>query len=71
MSENALSGINRREFLAMVAAAEGAFILGFSIPQRADAQTGPRPAWYQDPATPEINAWIVISPDDTVTIRIG
>src|SRR5262249_43673910 len=29
------------------------------------------PVWYEDPATPEINAWVVISPDDTVTIRIG
>src|SRR5213075_1706963 len=55
-----MSEINRREFLAMVAAAEGAFILGFSVPQQVNAQT-----------TPEINAWIVISPDDTVTIRIG
>src|SRR4029077_2309634 len=27
--------------------------------------------WYEDPATAEINAWIVISPDDTVTIRIA
>src|SRR5207249_8364329 len=66
-----MSGITRREFLAAVAAAEGAFILGFSVPQRAGAQTGPRPVWYEDPATPEINAWIAISPDDTVTIRIA
>jgi isoquinoline 1-oxidoreductase beta subunit len=55
----------------MVAAAEGAFILGFSVPQRANAQTASKPVWYEDPATPEINAWIVISPDDTVTIRIA
>ena len=27
--------------------------------------------WYEEPATPEINAWIVIAPDDTVTIRIA
>jgi isoquinoline 1-oxidoreductase subunit beta len=60
MSGSETSGINRREFLA-VAAAEGAFILGFWAPQQADAQS----------ATPEINAWIVISPDDTVTIRIA
>ena len=31
----------------------------------------PGAAWYQEPATPEINAWIVIAPDDTVTIRIA
>ena len=74
MSESDMSAINRREFLTTVAAAQGAFILGFWVPQGANAQAsqaGPRPVWYEDPATPEINAWIVISPDDTVTIRIG
>src|SRR5437879_11690612 len=41
------------------------------MPQKADAQTVPGAVWYEEPATPEINAWIVISPDDTVTIRIA
>ena len=63
--------VNRREFLATVAAAQGAFVLGFWIPQKADAQTVPGSVWYEEPATPEINAWIVIAPDDTVTIRIA
>jgi isoquinoline 1-oxidoreductase beta subunit len=71
MSENGLSDVNRREFLAMVAATQGAFILGFWVPSKANAQSGPRSVWYEDAATPEINAWIVISPDDTVTIRIA
>ncbi len=53
-------GMNRREFLATVAAAQGAFVLGFWVPRKADAET-----------TPEINAWIVIDPDDTVTVRIA
>ena len=70
MSENQ-SDVNRREFLAIVAAAQGAFVLGFCVPEQVNAQTNPRPSWYEDPKTPEINAWIVISPDDTVTIRIG
>ena len=65
------AGVNRREFLATVAAAQGAFVLGFWVPSRADAQTTANAAWYQEPATPEINAWIVIAPDDTVTIRIA
>jgi isoquinoline 1-oxidoreductase beta subunit len=64
--------VNRREFLATVAAVHGAFVLGFWIPQRADAQTRPAGGvWYEEPATPEVNAWIVVAPDDTVTIRIG
>src|SRR6478735_10695850 len=54
--------INRREFLATVAAAHGAFVLGVWMPQKADAQ---------GTTTPEVNAWIVIAPDDTVTIRIA
>ena len=27
--------------------------------------------WYRDAKVPEINAWITIAPDDTVTIRVG
>ena len=64
-------GVDRREFLATLAAAPGAFVLGFWLPSRADAQTASAAAWYEEPATPEINAWIVIAPDDTVTIRIA
>ena len=63
--------INRREFLATVAAAQGAFVLGFWMPQKAGAQTVRNSTWYQEPATPEINAWIVVAPDDIVTIRIA
>jgi isoquinoline 1-oxidoreductase beta subunit len=65
---------SRRDFLATSAA--GAFVLGFWLPPRA-ARAGESvapphgAAWYEDPAAPEINAWIVIAPDDTVTIRIA
>jgi isoquinoline 1-oxidoreductase beta subunit len=63
--------VNRREFLATVAAAQGAFVVGFWVPPRESAQTTSAGSWYQEPPTPEINAWIVIAPDDTVTIRIA
>src|SRR5213078_429099 len=67
--------VTRREFLATVAAAHGAFVLGFWMPDKTQAQTpSAKPsgaAWYEDPATPEVNAWIVVAPDDTVTIRIA
>src|SRR5689334_5083512 len=56
--------VTRREFLATVAAAQGAFVLGFWAPERASAQSA-------QTAAPEINAWIVIDPDDTVTVRIA
>jgi len=66
------SGMDRREFLAMAAAAKGAFVLGFWLPPKAARAQVPAGAdWYEDSATPEINAWIVIDPDDTVTIRIA
>jgi isoquinoline 1-oxidoreductase beta subunit len=74
--------VNRREFLTTVAAAQGAFVLGFWVPSRAAApfdslalaqgrQTSGDTASSADPAVPEINAWIVVAPDDTVTIRIA
>ena len=68
---------SRRDFLATSAA--GAFVLGFWLPPR-ETSAGENPpsspplrgrAWYEDPAAPEINAWIVIAPDETVTIRIA
>src|SRR5678815_4573444 len=70
------SDVSRREFLATVAAAHGAFVLGFWMPDRTQAQTPPvaKPSgavWYEAPATPEVNAWIVVAPDETVTIRIA
>src|SRR5678810_361392 len=69
--------VTRREFLATMAAAQGAFVLGFWMPEKVHAQTQtpastpPGAAWYEEPATPEVNAWIVVAPDDTVTIRIA
>ena len=39
------SHIDRREFLATLAAAQGAFVLGFWLPSRAEAQTTPGAAW--------------------------
>src|SRR5262245_27836994 len=62
------SNVDRREFLATIAAAHGAFVLGFWLPSRAEAQTT---SWYEEPSTREVNAWIVIAPDDIVTIRIA
>jgi isoquinoline 1-oxidoreductase subunit beta len=51
--------LSRREFLGTAAA--GSFSLGFFIPALAQ----------QGVASPEINAWVVIQPDDRVIIRIA
>jgi isoquinoline 1-oxidoreductase beta subunit len=56
--------INRRSFVASVAATAGALALGFDIP------FGPRVSRAAQDA-PEITAWVVIEPDDTVIIRIA
>ena len=65
-------GMNRRDFLTSTAAVGGALVLGFHLPAtsaRADAI--PREPWYRDATVPEINAWLTIAPDDTVTIRVA
>jgi isoquinoline 1-oxidoreductase beta subunit len=57
--------IDRRSFVVgAAAAAGGGLALGLDIPLG-----GPKAAQAQA-ATPEINAWVVIKPDDTVVIRI-
>lgn len=55
--------VSRRSFLTSVTALGGALTLGFEIPfasAKADRD-----------AAPEITAWIVIQPDDTVIIRVA
>ncbi len=52
--------VSRREFLGSAAAA-GSLVVGFSVPTAASAQA----------AMPEVNAWVVVQPDDRVIIRIA
>jgi isoquinoline 1-oxidoreductase beta subunit len=54
----------RRSFLGGVAAIGGGLSLGFRVPW------GPAAAGAAN-LPPEINAWVVIKPDDTVVIRIA
>ena len=64
--------MNRRDFMASSAAVGGAMVLGFHLPAtsaRAAERAGQ--PWYRDAMLPEINAWLTIAPDDTVTIRVG
>ena len=61
------TNLSRRSFLATSAAAAGGLTIGFHVPltgMKALAQKAPE-------AAPEINAWVVIKPDDTVVIRIA
>jgi isoquinoline 1-oxidoreductase beta subunit len=56
--------VNRRSFLASAAAIGGGMSLGFRIPFGLAAVQGAD-------SVPEVNAWVVIRPDDTVVIRIA
>ena len=53
---------SRRSFLGKSAGAAAGLMFGFHIPFDALAQTA---------TTPEINAWVVVKPDDTIVIRIA
>ena len=56
--------MNRRTFIASSAAVGGGLALGFNLP------FGPTVVRAAD-GSPEVNAWVVIRPDDTVVIRIA
>jgi isoquinoline 1-oxidoreductase beta subunit len=56
---------SRRGFLAGSAAAVGGLTLGFHIPFGSSRQAAAQGA------TPEINAWVVVKPDDTVVVRVA
>jgi len=58
-----IATISRRGFL--IAAAAGGFSLGWRVPFGSSA------AFATDADDPEINAWVVIKPDETVAIRIA
>ena len=65
---NKLASVTRREFVAGSAATGGGLALGFHLPGigAANAQVSAGLA----PMAGEMNAWIVIGKDDTVTIRV-
>ena len=63
--------ITRRTFIVTTAAAGGGMMLGFYMPN-AMAAIAPNP-WERptDKEGQEVNAWLTIDPDGTVTIRVG
>jgi len=76
MSDNDRKSANltRRGALLGGAAAAGALVIGFWLPRRAQAPaaTAEGAVWaVEEPETPEVNAWVVVEPDDTVTVRIA
>jgi isoquinoline 1-oxidoreductase beta subunit len=62
---NVTTRVSRRSFLLSSAAVGGGLLLGFHLPGAGRS----RPAAAAQAA--EINAWIVVQPDDTVVIRVA
>lgn len=60
-------GVSRRSFLGHSAAASGGLVVAFYIPLLGEAAAQSAPGT----ATPEVNAWVVVRPDDSVVIRIA
>jgi isoquinoline 1-oxidoreductase subunit beta len=60
-------GLSRRSVIVGAAAAGGGLALGFHLPTRAAAAAGPEVT----ASGTEVNAWVVIRPDDTCVIRIA
>jgi isoquinoline 1-oxidoreductase beta subunit len=65
MTELNASALSRRSFIGRSAAIAGGLSLGFHIPFGEAAAQG------ASTATPEVNAWVVIRPDETVVIRVA
>ena len=65
----ATEAVSRRAFLTVSAAAGGGMLLALSLPNRADAALTARSASAEHPAhDSEINAYVTIAPDNTITI---
>ena len=66
------AGIARRDFLIATVTAAGGLAVGVSLPGIAGAVPLPGSPWSDDAAAAgEVNAWILIEPDDSVTIRVA
>jgi isoquinoline 1-oxidoreductase beta subunit len=67
-----MNQLSRRHFIATSLTAAGGFALGIGTEAPAGAATLSVRPWSDDlPHAGEINAWVVVNPDDSVIIRYG
>src|SRR5689334_4412322 len=67
-----MDNLSRRDFIVSSLTAAGGMALGFAFPGTALARPLAGTPWSNDAGAvaSEVNAWIVIDPDETITIRI-
>jgi isoquinoline 1-oxidoreductase beta subunit len=63
--------ISRRQFLAVSLSAAGGLAIGVAIPGIAGAIPIDNQPWDATLSGREINAWVMVEPDDTVIIRVA
>ncbi len=63
--------ISRRGFLGSSAAAAGSLVVGFHVPGLAQSTAQNTAQGVARDELPELNAWVVVRPDDKVIIRIA
>ena len=60
--------LTRRDFVITAATASGGLLVGLTLPGQAAEFA--KQSWAEDSADPrEVNAWVVIEPDETVILR--
>jgi isoquinoline 1-oxidoreductase beta subunit len=63
--------LTRRRFLVVSASAAGGLAVGFAMPAAAETSAVSAQPWDEIPGGQEVNAWLVIEPDDSVVIRVA
>jgi len=69
--ERNLSAFSRRRFLAVSASAAGGLAIALALPESADAGPVLPQPWDGASGGHEVNAWLLIEPDDAIVIRIA
>jgi isoquinoline 1-oxidoreductase beta subunit len=73
MSNTSTSSLTRRRFIGTSGVVAGGLVVAFHVPfgEKAFAQGAMASPASAAPKVPEVNAWVVVKPDDTVVIRIA